>query len=348
MDNVSSITLADGLSLPCLSSLSEKIVEGELVFTTVYPGYTQSLTDPSYCGQILIFAFPCIGIYGVDEEDFQSHRPWVEAVVVQSLDDLDGSVRNWLDSWKIPIITGVDCRNLILHLRESGTLMARISPETESPLADCVSDDLISVVSSESVETIGDGDVSVALIDYGVKGHIVKNLVDRGCRVVLFPYDSTSEDILSSNPDGVLLSNGPGDPSVLYDQVKVVKELSGRLPVFGICLGCQILSQACGAVTEKLSYGHRGGNQPVMDISRGRAIVTSQNHGYAVAESSIPGTGLEVTFRHLGDGTVEGVSHNDMALWGVQFHPEAGSGPLDALYLFDDFISRMKEAKANG
>lgn len=342
------LTLADGTSLPCRSTLPSPSMDGEIVFTTAYPGYSQSISDPSYHGQILVFAFPCIGLYGLDEEDLQSSRPWVRAVVIGRMEDMDEKVQVWLHRWNIPILVGIDCRGLILRVREIGTSMARLSNAAERPSIYDLGSSLVHDVSSRLPKCFGSGYPSLALIDYGVKSDIVRRLVRLGCSVTVLPHMSSVSTILNGGFDGVLLSNGPGDPSKLTEEISVVGALVGRIPLFGICLGCQLLALACGADTQRLPYGHRGSNHPVVDEKSGHAIITSQNHGYAIDEQSLDGTGLEVIFRHLADGTVEGVRHTETGAWGVQFHPEAGAGPLDALSLFDLFIDQVKEASCNG
>ncbi|EFC91885.1 carbamoyl-phosphate synthase, small subunit [Dethiosulfovibrio peptidovorans DSM 11002] len=336
------LSLSDGTSKSCLSTIDGVDIEGELVFTTAYPGYSQSITDPSYHGQILVFAFPCIGIYGLDEVDFQSSRPWVKAVVVQRLQDTEGTFEKWLAKWGVPVITGLDCRSLVLKLREIDTPMARISETREPPIVDTLGGGLVSEVSSSAVRNYGSGSTSVALIDYGTKMDIVRRLVDRGCSVTLLPHSVDPRLVLNGDFDGVLLSNGPGDPSLLPEEIGVVRELLGKIPILGICLGCQILALACGAETVRLPYGHRGGNHPVLDLRTGRAMVTSQNHGYAIDESSLKNTDLDISFRHLSDGTVEGISDPALRISGVQFHPEAGAGPMDGLWIFDDFVDTLR------
>jgi carbamoyl-phosphate synthase small subunit len=220
--------------------------------------------------------------------------------------------------------------------------MARISKTGEPPVVDTLGAGLVSEVSSSAVRNYGSGSISVALIDYGTKMDIVRRLVDRGCSVTLLPHSADPRLVLDGDFDGVLLSNGPGDPSLLSEEIGVVRELLGKIPILGICLGCQILALACGAETVRLPYGHRGGNHPVLDLRAGRAMVTSQNHGYAIDESSLKGTDLDISFRHLSDGTVEGIADPALRISGVQFHPEAGAGPLDGLWIFDDFVDTLR------
>jgi len=321
-------------------------LEGEVVFTTANTGYPQAISDPSFSGQILVFAFPPIGIYGVDMENLEGERPWVRGAIIHQKErtPLSGftQLEEWLQDWSVPLIWNMDCRKLILHLREKGTLMGRISSQGAAPENESLPSDLLHDVSVKEIQYLGEKGKKLGILDLGTKQNIIRELLERKCRVVVFPHDTEPERILQEELDGLVLSNGPGDPSMLMLETGTIRSLLGRLPLFGICLGTQLLAQACGAETEKLPYGHRGANQPVIEVATGKGYVTSQNHGYAIVEKSLPGTGLSVTFKHLSDGTVEGISHSSFPAWGVQFHPEANPGPWDAKSLFDLFHGNME------
>ncbi len=343
------LTLSDGSRWKGQGYLPRP-VEGEVVFSTASGGYPQALSDPSFCGQILVFAFPPQGIYGVDG-DLESLRPWVTAAVADALEgtkagDLEPLFR-WMERSETPLVWGFDTRQIILRVRASKTLMGRLDWEAVTPAMASLPDDMVSRVSCPGLEVLGDGDLTIGVVDYGVKLGILRNLLARGCRVLRFPNSTTADELLSAGLDGLLLSNGPGDPAVLKKETQTVREVLGRLPVFGVCLGNQLLAQACGAKTKKLPYGHRGVNHPVIDVATGRSLLTSQNHQYAVDEATLEGTGLQVAFRHLGDGTIEGLRHLELDAESVQFHPEASPGPRDGSYLFDQFIARARAFKEN-
>jgi len=335
------LTLEDGTQWKGRSFRPVTSREGEVVFTTSQSGYPQSISDPSYCGQILIFAFPLVNIYGVDRENLESPRPWTTGVLTQHIrrSPLENSLQleDWLREWDIPLVTSMDCRGLILHLRSRGTLWGRLAAKAEAP-EEIPFTDHVARVSPEKIFRQGKGKRRLGILDCGMKEGIARSLLRRGCEVVRFPSNTPAESILAENLSGMILSNGPGDPSVLSGEIATVRKLLGKLPLFGICLGTQILSLACGGSTFKLPYGHRGANQPVQDVLTGQGYVTSQNHGYAIEETSLKETQLEVWFRHLGDGTVEGIRHRDFPALGVQFHPEACPGPRDADHLFDVFL----------
>ena len=338
------LTLEDGTAWKGMGSDLTEDVEGEVVFTTAAGGYPQALSDPSYCGQMMLFAFPPTGIYGVDLEALESPRPWATAALVGCLETAPGArvpqLATWLAGAGVPLVAGIDTRGLVRHLRSRGTLRGRLGrlvrrPEIRS------SGDAVRCVSPGRVSVAGSSPRRIGVLDCGVKEGILRHLGGAGWSVVRFPSSASSAEILSWGVEGLILSNGPGDPSLWSRETATVRELLGRVPIFGICLGCQVLARACGGTTEKLPFGHRGGNQPVVDLTTGKGFVTSQNHGYAVNEGSLKGAGLVVTFRHLGDGSVEGVRHATCAAEGVQFHPEASPGPRDALFLLDRFLQSL-------
>lgn len=324
-------------------------VEGEVVFTTASCGYPQTLTDPSYNGQIIVFAFPPIGIYGIDKDNLESRRVWARGALMTRLDETEcgrfESLHDWMAANGRPIVHDIDTRGLILKIREVGSMMGRLDTTPVKPELTELPPTLVHEVSCGSPVISGGGDLTVAVMDYGVKENIIRSMERRGCRVIRFPHDTPADTVLSSGADGVLLSNGPGDPSVLEREAAEAAKLLGRLPLLGVCLGNQLLAMACGGKTKKLSFGHRGANQPVLDLATGRGLLTSQNHQYAVDAASLADTELVVAYKHLGDGTVEGLRHRRFDALSVQFHPEASPGPEDASYIFDNFIDRMKAAR---
>ena len=316
---------------------------GELVFTTGMGGYVETLTDPSYAGQIILQTFPLIGNYGIIPEDFEGKsaargyvvREWCEH---PSNFRCEMTLDAYLKEAGIPGICGVDTRAITKKIREKGVM-------TGTPLRpELFQRNAVVEVSCREPYTVSPETPSrrVVLLDYGTKQNIVRELVRRGCAVRVLPHTATAKEILSLAPDGVLLSNGPGDPADNKEEIAVLAELAGRVPIFGICLGHQLLALALGGKTEKLKYGHRGVNQPATDLVTGRTYMTSQNHGYAVVADSIPGVG-SVRFRNANDGTCEGVDYPALRAFSVQFHPEAHAGPLDTAFLFDRFIGMMEE-----
>ena len=328
---------------------------GELVFTTGMEGYLETLTDPSYYGQIVTQTFPLIGNYGVIEEDFEGEST-LFGYIVRELCDTPSNFRSayplndYLVARGIPGLCGVDTREIVRITREEGVMNAMICDQVPSDLSlirafrvrDAV--DSVSGAQKEFYPAEGREKCRAALIDYGAKHNIIRSLQKRGCSVTVWPARSSAEEILASDPDGIMLSNGPGDPAENTYCISQLRQLIGHRPVFGICLGHQLAALALGGQTVKLKYGHRGGNQPVRDLSAGRTYITSQNHGYAVVADSLKGVGVE-TYRNANDGSCEGMEYPGLDCFTVQFHPEAASGPRDTSVLFDRFVGKMEEKK---
>ncbi len=345
------LVLSDGRVFEGKIIGAEKNAVGELVFTTGMEGYLETLTDPSYAGQIIMQTFPLIGNYGVIEEDFEG-EPAARGYVVYDLCDYPSNFRSeyeldaFLKKKGIPGLMGVDTRQITRIIREQGVINAGIYDEIPADLSEIKSyavQGVVAAVSCKEKETFcpAEQKYSVALIDYGSKKNIVRNLLKRGCKVTVFPHDTRAEEILQGNFDGLMLSNGPGDPAENVFEIKQLSYLIGKIPTFGICLGHQLTALAMGGQTMKLKYGHRGGNQPVKEVKGKRTYITSQNHGYAVVASSLKGVAEEI-FINANDGSSEGLNYPGKKCFTVQFHPEAASGPHDAEFLFDRFIALME------
>ena len=324
---------------------------GELVFTTGMTGYLETLTDPSYAGQIILQTFPLIGNYGVIPADFEGPC-LAKGYVVRELCGTPSNFRSeyaldaFLKEHKVPGICGVDTRALTRIIREEGVMNALICGEIPTDLTAIQSYAVLGGVKQASGTEVhvfpaeGEEKYHVALLDYGAKHHIVESLQERGCRVTVLPHDTTAEDVLALHPDGIMLSNGPGDPKENVFEIEQLKKLMGKLPVFGICLGHQLAALALGGETVKLKYGHRGANQPVKDLKTGRCFITSQNHGYAVVAESVKDI-AELRYINANDFSCEGLDYPDAQCFTVQFHPEASAGPHDTGFLFDRFVSMM-------
>ena len=326
-------------------------VIGELVFTTGMVGYIETLTDPSYAGQIVVQTFPLIGNYGIIEEDFEGETAVKGYVVRECCDDPSNfrsqyELDRFLKSKGICGISGVDTREITRIIRKEGTMNAVICEELPSELSAVEAYEIQNIVKEVSCKekeihpAEKDKKYSVVLIDYGAKRNIIRSLCKRSCEVTVVPYDTPAEEIFALSPDGIMLSNGPGDPTDNIYSIEQIRKLVGKLPVFGICLGHQLTALAMGAKTAKLKYGHRGANQPVKDLKSGRTYITSQNHGYAVVNESLP-AGAELIYQNANDGSCEGIEYKDKNCFTVQFHPEACSGSLDTAFLFDRFIKMM-------
>ena len=341
---------------------------GELVFNTSMTGYQEILTDPSYKGQIITITYPLIGNYGISEHDNESEGIHAFGLVIKDLCDAPSNsncimtLDQWLADQEIPGVYGVDTRQITKKIRKNGTVKCLISTEgisiseaREKCMAGTLRGDWMKEVSVKEKTLLGstaetdDKPYKVAVLDYGVKRHILKYLRERNCDLTVYPYGTAAEDILADSPDGIFLTNGPGDPEEAVEAIEEIRKLISRseIPMFGICMGHQLLALALGGRTYKLKYGHRGGNHGVYDKDTKRSCITSQNHGYAVKHESIILKGMEVTHLNLNDGTVEGMEHRDLPIFSVQFHPEASPGPNDSGYLFDKFIGMMKEDSNN-
>lgn len=330
---------------------------GEVVFNTSMTGYQEILTDPSYRGQIVTMTYPLIGNYGVNEEDVESRRPFLEGLIIKEYSPV---VSNWRSTQSLGEylkengiigIQGVDTRAITRHVRLQGAMKAVISTEDlddESLVKKAKASpgllgrDLVrEVTGKESLDWNAEGKYNVVVLDCGVKYNILRILAKLGCRVTVMPADTKAENILALKPDGVLLSNGPGDPAAVPYVAETVKALIGKVPMFGICLGHQMLGLALGAKTYKLKFGHHGGNQPAKDLSTGRILITVQNHGFCVDADTL-GDDVEITHVNLNDNTLEGMRHKKLPVFSVQFHPEYAPGPRDSEYLFGRFIDMME------
>lgn len=332
----------------------------ELVFNTSPVGYQEILSDPSYTDQGVVMAYPLIGNYGMNEDDYECAAPTISALIVREYNDEPSNFRSGealgdvMRRFGVVGISGVDTRMLVRHIRDRGTCRAIITDADREinsalkKLRSCTAPaDAVARVSRREPEvfTPDNSRFHVVALDCGMKQNIVRSLLKRGCKVTVVPYDTSAEQILDLNPDGIFLSNGPGDPTDVPELIRTVRTLHGKAPIFGICLGHQILSLSYGAQTYKLKFGHRGGNHPIKNLSTNRIEITSQNHSYAVDADSLKNTPLEVTHINLLDNTVEGVACVRDRAFGVQYHPESAPGPQDSAYLFDQFIELMEEAR---
>jgi len=333
---------------------------GEVVFNTGMTGYQEVLTDPSYCGQIVTMTFPLIGNYGVNVDDVESRHPHVHGFVVREFSELashfqsTGTLEYYLQQNNIVGLAEIDTRMLTKIIRSHGAMKGVITT-LDTPVADLVTrlqipfeTNQVELVTSKSVYRCpGEGRRVVAL-DFGMKAGVVRSLLARKCDVIVVPAKTTAEEILAWQPHGVMLSNGPGDPVDVPYAIETVRQLLGQVPVFGICLGHQLIALACGAETQKMRFGHRGSNHPVKDLETGKVYISSQNHGYVVNPESLAGTDLELTHVNQNDGSVEGLRHTKYPVFCVQYHPEARPGPDDSDYLFDRFMTQMDAFREGG
>ena len=350
------LILEDGTVFTGTSIGAEREVISEIVFNTSMTGYLEVLTDPSYAGQAVVMTYPLIGNYGICREDMESKRAWPDAYIVRELSRIpsnfrsEDTIQNFLKEYDIPGISGIDTRALTKLLREKGTMNGMITSKEYTNHSEVlnrikaysVEGVVLKTTTKEKYVLPGNGK-KVALMDFGAKRNIARSLNERGCEVTVYPADTPAEEVLAAAPDGIMLSNGPGDPKENTAIIKEVKKLyDSNVPIFAICLGHQLMALANGMDTYKLKYGHRGGNHPVKDLETGRVYISSQNHGYAVDAKTISPEIAEPAFINVNDGTNEGLKYTGKNIFTVQYHPEACPGPLDSGYLFDRFLKMME------
>lgn len=366
------IALEDGTIFEGRSFTGPGETAGEIVFNTGMSGYQETLTDPSYRGQIVTMTYPLIGNYGVNDEDMESERIHVEAFLIKEYNAIpsnfrsQGNLADFLKKYNVLGVEGFDTRALTRHIRQAGAMKGIVSTEDLDPASliakakaspGLVGRDLVREVTcpepygwrdgkpepGSNFSTTGPGKYKVVAYDFGLKFNQLRLLAERDCAVQVVPADTTADEILAMNPDGVFLSNGPGDPAGIPGVVDNIRALFGKKPIFGICLGNQLLGLAYGGTTYKLKFGHRGANQPVKDLTTGKVEITSQNHGFCVDASTLSDDEVEVTHINLNDNSVEGMRHKKFPAFSVQYHPENAPGPHDAVYLFDRFIDMMQK-----
>lgn len=329
----------------------------EVVFNTSVVGYQEIISDPSYTDQAVVMTYPLIGNYGIADEDYETRVPTIGALIVREYNDLPSNFRytktlsEVMEEYKIPGLSGIDTRKLARSIRDLGSRRGIIT-DADTPVKEAVEKIAATPVPHDAVSRVSckkrwysrtaNAKYNVVAIDCGIKLNIVRSLNARGCNVTVMPYNTPADEVIKCKPDGIFLSNGPGDPEDVTPVIELVRALRGRYPIFGICLGHQIISLAAGAETYKLKFGHRGGNHPVKNLETGKIEITSQNHSYAVREESLAGTGLTVTHVNILDNTVEGVRDEGSRMFSVQYHPESAPGPQDSAYLFDRFIALME------
>ena len=348
------LILEDGTVFEGTSIGSKKEVISEIVFNTSMTGYLEVLTDPSYAGQAVVMTYPLIGNYGITP-DMESERPWVDGYIVRELSRMpsnfrcEGTIQDFLTEHDIPGIAGVDTRALTKTLRDKGTMNGMITTDENYNIEEILpklkayrTGNVVDKVTCKEPKILKGKGKKVALLDLGAKNNIAKSLNERGCEVTIYPAHTTAQEILDTKPDGIMLSNGPGDPKECESIIAEIKKLyESEVPIFAICLGHQLMALATGADTYKLKYGHRGGNHPVKDLATGRVYISSQNHGYAVDAKALDEKVAVPAFTNVNDGTNEGLKYVGKNIFTVQFHPEACPEPQDSAYLFDRFITMM-------
>ena len=350
------LILEDGTVFTGTSIGAEKEIISEIVFNTSMTGYLEVLTDPSYAGQAVVMTYPLIGNYGICHEDMESARPWPDGYIVRELSRVpsnfrsQGSIQDFLVKHDIPGICGIDTRALTKILREKGTMNGMITTNADYSLREVLSSlkayatgKVVEKVTCEEKYVLDGEGPKVALLDLGAKKNIARSLNQRGCQVTVYPALTTAEEIIASKPDGIMLSNGPGDPKECTSIIEEIRKLyQTDIPIFAICLGHQLMALANGADTHKMKYGHRGGNHPVKDLETSRVYISSQNHGYVVDTQNLDPSVAVPAFVNVNDGTNEGLKYTGKNIFTVQFHPEACPGPLDSGYLFDRFMKMME------
>jgi len=354
------LLLEDGTLFVGQAFGSEGESAGEVVFHTGMTGYQEILSDPSYCGQMIAMTYPLIGNYGINRDDFEAIRPALRGFIVRKHEAMPSNWRSsmnldlLLKQYGIPGISGIDTRMLTRIIRKHGTMKGLLT--TGSQPAAALLEQLqamqparnqVSLVSTPQPYRSPGTKERIVLVDFGCKLGILRELTSRGCDVVVVPHTTTADQIRAFQPDGVLLSNGPGDPKDAAYALPTIRGLLGEVPIFGICLGHQLFALACGADTGKLAFGHRGSNHPVKELESGRCLITSQNHGYTVVDTTVAAAGLIVTHINNNDGTIEGIKHNVHPAFSVQFHPEAAPGPYDGNMLFDQFLDMIRRFQQN-
>ncbi len=349
------LILESGEELNGLTFGADTDTLGEVVFNTSMTGYQEILTDPSYCGQMVTMTYPMIGNYGINRDDFESLRPACKALIVREYCLVPSNFRSqhtlheYLCKMGIPGLAEIDTRRLTKIIRSQGTCKALIlrddSPHKQELLAQLhkpLPQDEVAQVSTKTAFTLPGQGARIVLIDFGYKKGIVKELLARGCHITVVPFNVTSQEIHDLSPDGLVLSNGPGNPEVLTRSIATIQEVQKTYPLMGICMGHQVFALANGAKTSKMKFGHRGANHPVKDLSSGKVFLSSQNHGYQVLAESLEQTSLDVAYVNVNDDTVEGLRHQDYPAFSVQFHPEASPGPEDTAFLFDQFLQQLR------
>lgn len=353
------LILEDGHVFTGTSIGAQREVISEIVFNTSMTGYLEVLTDPSYAGQAVTMTYPLIGNYGICYEDMESERPWPDGYIVRELSRIPSNFRsqdtiqNFLEKYEIPGIAGIDTRALTKILRESGTMNGMITTKEYASLDEVLprlkaytTGKVVEKVTCREKKVLENDGLKVALLDLGAKRNIARSLHERGCQVTVYPAGTKAEEIIAAKPDGIMLSNGPGDPKECTSIIEEIRKLyETDIPIFAICLGHQLMALATGADTYKLKYGHRGGNHPVRDLETGKVYISSQNHGYAVDTKSLDPAVAVPAFENVNDGTNEGLRYTGKNIFTVQFHPEACPGPQDSSYLFDRFIHTMEVKK---
>lgn len=337
---------------------AEQETAGEVVFNTGMTGYQELISDPSYCGQIVCMTYPLIGNYGINRDDYESIEPAIKGLIVKELCDFPSNFRTQITldelfkKKNLSGISGIDTRRLTRILRSKGVTKGKIvnadgneNAAIEELKSTNFPTNQVEQVSTKTPYASPGRGLKVVLVDFGSKLGIIRELSQRNCDIIVMSHDTTAEEILLMNPDGIMLSNGPGDPEDNAEALVMIQKLLGKVPIFGICLGHQLIGLACGAKTYKLKFGHRGGNHPVLDLEKNKVAITSQNHGYAIDQESLKNTDLVETHIALNDRTNEGLKHKIHPCFSVQYHPEASPGPEDANYLFDEFITLMEDFK---